>query len=158
VFDVLLLVMVANGAPILLARLVRGRRRLQPVDFGYELLDGRPLFGRSKTWAGVLAATVSTSIFAVLLGLDWRLGFGAGMAAMLGDLSSSFLKRRMRIAPSGQAVVLDHVPEALLPALVLGYWLPLTAWEMLASVLLFFLLGQPLSSLLFRLGIRKKPY
>jgi hypothetical protein len=157
VFEALLLIMVANGAPILLARLLRSRR-LPPVDFGYRLPDGRPLFGASKTWPGIAAAVSATAVLAAALGYSWLAGAAAGAAAMAGDLLSSFTKRRLGVAPSGQALALDQIPEALLPALVLAYWLPLGAWEVLAAVLLFFALELPLSVALFRLGVRKKPY
>ncbi|HEX5514073.1 MAG TPA: CDP-archaeol synthase [Gammaproteobacteria bacterium] len=157
VLEALLLVLAANGAPILLARLTHGRT-LPSVDFGCRLGDGQPLFGRSKTWPGVMAAIVATSLVGLMLGHSWLVGAAAGAAAMVGDLCSSFIKRRLGIPPSGQAFLLDQIPEALLPALVLSYWLPLTAVEVLAATVLFLLLGSPLSLLLFRLGIRKKPY
>lgn len=77
---------------------------------------------------------------------------------MVGDLFSSFVKRRLGIPPSGRAVLLDQLPESLLPTLVLLYWLPLNVAEAGVAVLLFFCLGLPLSWLLFQLGIRKQPY
>jgi len=157
VLEVLLLVMAANGAPILLARLLRGRV-LPPVDFGWRLPDGLPLFGPSKTWPGIIAALVAASGIALLFGHPWYVGAGVGLAAMVGDLFSSFIKRRVGIPSSGQALLLDQVPEALLPTLVLAYWLPLSFLEILAAVALFFGLGLPLSWLLFHLGVRKQPY
>src|SRR5690606_31394434 len=102
VLEVLLLVLAANGAPILLARLTHGRS-LPPVDFGCRLGDGQPLFGRSKTWPGILVAVAATSLVGVVLGYSWLVGVAAGAAAMVGDLCSSFIKRRLGIPPSGQA-------------------------------------------------------
>src|SRR5690606_24562029 len=116
------------------------------------------LFGHSKTWQGVWAAVGGTTLLAMLLGHAWFVGAATGAAAMAGDLFSSFIKRRMGIPASGQALAVDQLPEALLPALVLTLWLPLTVLEVLLVVLLFFVLELPLSRLLFHLGVRKKPY
>lgn len=157
VLEALLLIMAANGAPILLVRLLPGIR-LWPVDGGRCLRDGRRLFGHSKTWQGVWAAVGGTTVLAMLLGHAWFVGAAAGAAAMVGDLFSSFIKRRMGIPASGQALAVDQLPEALLPALVLTFWLPLTVLEVLVVVLLFFVLELPLSRVLFHLGVRKKPY
>ncbi len=51
---------------------------------------------------------------------------------MLGDLSSSFVKRRLRLKLHAQVFGLDQIPEALLPLLLvqdhLGLsWLDITA-------------------------------
>lgn len=155
--QVLLLLMVANGAPVVAARLLPAAW-MRPVDRGYVLGDGRPLFGRSKTWPGLVAAVTATAAAAVLFGYEWIVGAATGAAAMIGDLLSSFTKRRMGIAPSGQALGIDQIPEALLPALVLAYWLPLTPFEVGLAAVLFFILELPLSVALFHLGVRKRPY
>lgn len=157
VLVVLMLVTVANGAPILLARMLRNMESL-PVDFNLHLNDGRPLFGISKTWPGLIASIVGAAIASLSLGYPWQMGAAAGAAAMAGDLCSSFFKRRLGIVPSGRAPIIDKLPEAMFPALILMQWMPLTFLEVLAAVLLFMLLELPLSIALFHMGIREKPY
>jgi hypothetical protein len=61
------------------------------------------------------------------------------VGAMIGDLFSSFLKRRLRMPPGSVAIGLDQIPEALLPALVAKCALPLTLFDVFAIVLGFFL-------------------
>src|SRR5690606_14542345 len=78
--EALLLIMAANGAPILLVRLLPGIR-LWPVDGGRCLQDGRRLFGHSKTWQGVWAAVGGTTLLAMLLGHAWFVGAATGAAA-----------------------------------------------------------------------------
>ena len=56
--QILLLLVATNGAPVLAAYFM-GRRGDLPVDFGKRLGDGRALFGSSKTWRGLLAATLT---------------------------------------------------------------------------------------------------
>jgi CDP-2,3-bis-(O-geranylgeranyl)-sn-glycerol synthase len=119
ILHLLLLIFVANGAPAFLA-LLFGRDRAGPLDGGRVLGDGRPLFGGSKTWRGLAAALLLTPLAAWLLGLGWGLGFTVALGAMAGDLLASFLKRRLGLAPSAAAPLLDQVPESLIPALLVG--------------------------------------
>jgi hypothetical protein len=157
IVTVLLLLGVANGAPILLNKLL-GRRFVYPVDGGLRWRDGRPLFGASKTVGGILAAVAATALAAKWLGLSF--GFGAlfGALAMLGDLISSFVKRRRGLKPSSMAPGLDQIPEALLPTVAAAFYLELTLLDVVLIVALFFSLEVILSPLLFLLNIRKRPY
>lgn len=154
---ILLLLFSANGAPIILHKLLDGRWNC-PLDGGLVLPDGQPLLGPSKTWRGVVGALLVGAFAGWALGLGMDLGLGVAGFSMLGDLLSSFLKRRLGIPPSGMATGLDQVPEALLPSLwltslgILGYD------EMLSLVAAFWVLGLALSKPLYWLHIRKQPY
>ncbi|MFO1126765.1 MAG: CDP-archaeol synthase [Methylocystis sp.] len=77
---------------------------------------------------------------------------------MVGDLFSSFLKRRLKIPPSSMAIRLDQIPEALLPALVARCVLPLTLLDITAIVFVFFIAELLISRLFFALKIRDQPY
>jgi CDP-2,3-bis-(O-geranylgeranyl)-sn-glycerol synthase len=116
--QILGLLVVANGAPII-ARDVLGKRGDWPLDFGWLFCDGRPLFGPSKTIRGVVAAVGATGCAALLFGDDFATGAYVGLLAMMGDLLSSFLKRRLDIASSDSALGLDQGLEALVPVLVM---------------------------------------
>jgi CDP-2,3-bis-(O-geranylgeranyl)-sn-glycerol synthase len=130
----------------------------QPVDFDFLFLDGRPLFGRSKTLRGVVAAVLLTGAGAVLLGLPATVGLCVGAGAMAGDLFSSFVKRRLGIPASGMALGLDQVPEVLFPLLLVRSTVGLAAGEIVGLTIAFFVLELLLSRLLFRLHLRKQPY
>jgi CDP-2,3-bis-(O-geranylgeranyl)-sn-glycerol synthase len=129
-----------------------------PVDFNVRFFDGRPVFGEAKTWRGLAASLVLTTIAAPALGLHAVYGCVLSAVAMAGDLFSSFLKRRMRLPPHGQAFLLDQVPESLFPLLVLAPALGLTVPDIAVTVAAFVALGIVLSRLLFRLKIRDRPY
>ena len=153
----LLLLWIANGAPILSARLL-GKYGTTPVDFGFHFRDRRPLFGNSKTWRGILSAILFTTPSAMLLGfsLGWSLLFVT--LSMSGDLFSSFVKRRLGLAPSERAWLLDQVPESLFPMIALAAH-GLINWLGAAIVTLLFVLTDMLFSLLlYQLKIRKRPY
>jgi len=105
-----------------------------------------------------LQAILVTTAGAPLIGLDWKIGVLVGVLAMMGDLLSSFIKRRFAMASSSQATGLDQIPESLLPVLVCRGALTLTVLDILVIILLFFVGEVLLSRLLFRYGLRDRPY
>ncbi|WP_425259368.1 CDP-archaeol synthase [Rubrivivax sp. RP6-9] len=153
----LLLLAVANIAPIVLQR-VLGTRWNRPVDGGLRCADGRPLLGRSKTWRGLAAAVLACAAAAPALGLPAHVGAAVGALAMAGDALSSFVKRRLDIAPGGRCSGLDQIPEALLPLLVLQAALGLTWPLAVAIALAFFALEIPLARWAHRHGLREQPH
>ena len=157
VLQLLLLLALANGAPVIAKRLL-GRSCAWPLDGGIAFVDGRPLFGASKTLRGVVLSILATAPAAALVGLDMRIGVIVAVAAMAGDLVSSFLKRRLKLPPSSQALGLDQVPESLLPLLACRGAMSLSALDIAAGVGLFFIGELLLSRLLYRLHIRDRPY
>lgn len=154
---VLLLLMVINSAPILLKYLL-GRRYAWPLDGGWNFFDNRRLLGESKTLRGVLVAMLAGALFAPLAGLSIVVGFGLAAASMAGDILTSFVKRRLGLAPSSHAVVLDQVPEAVLPLLVFRQMLALDWPAIIGVALAFLLVDVTLSRLLYRIGLRDEPY
>jgi hypothetical protein len=155
--QMLILLALANGTPVF-AKKIFGERLSRPVDGGLRFFDGRPLFGASKTIRGALLAILVTTAGAPLIGLDWRIGALVGTLAMVGDLVSSFIKRRLAMASSSQASGLDQIPESLLPLLACRGALALSYLDMLVVLVLFFVGEVLLSRLLFKFGLRDRPY
>lgn len=153
----LLLLVVANGAPVL-GKKIFGAAFNTPLDGGVRLGDGHPLFGPSKTIRGVLLSIAATAVAAAALGFGWTDGALIASLAMFGDLLSSFVKRRLSRTPSSMALGLDQIPESLLPTLAFKSRLGLTAWDIAGVVFAFILLELLLSRLLFRLHWRDRPY
>ncbi len=157
ILQVLILTSLANGAPVIAKKLIDSSLAA-PLDFGLRLADGRPLFGPSKTIRGIVVAVLAAAAGAPAMGLDWRLGAAAGLAAMAGDLFSSFIKRRLNRPPSSRALGLDQIPESLLPLLVCREALSLGAADIAAGVLLFFVGEVVLSRFLYKVHVRDEPY
>jgi CDP-diglyceride synthetase len=157
ILQLMVLLTLANGAPVV-AKKICGSRFNLPVDLGMTFFDGRPLFGSSKTFRGVLAAVLSTAACAPLIGLDLTIGATVAGTAMAGDLFSSFVKRRMNLAPSSQSLGLDQIPESLLPMLACRGALSLTAVDIALGAGIFFAGELVLSRLLFRVHLRDEPY
>ena len=140
----LVLLIVANGAPVM-GKLFFGDRLADALDGGRRLPDGRPILGPTKTIRGVLLSLAATAVAAALLGVAWEDGMLIGLLAMVGDLLSSLTKRRLGIPPSGRALVLDQIPESLLPLLVFRGVLGLSYLELVLAVAAFFVFDLLLS-------------
>ncbi|MCW9088710.1 MAG: CDP-archaeol synthase [Gammaproteobacteria bacterium] len=157
ILALLLLLLVVNGAPVVATRLL-GERLSWPVDGGRCAGDGRRLLGPGKTWRGVFVAVVAGGVLAPVLGWSFELGAFFGLLAMVGDSLSSFVKRRLGLAPSAKASGLDQLPESLLPLLGLQKHLAIGWGEALATGVLFLLVEIGLSRWLYRLHIRRQPH
>jgi CDP-diglyceride synthetase len=157
IVQLLALLVLANGTPLIVNKFL-GRRWSNPIDGGATFVDGKPLFGTSKTLRGILVSVLATAAAAPLVGLSWKIGLAVGTTAMAGDLFSSFLKRRMRLGAGDRATGLDQIPESLFPVLVCLFTMSLTPLDIAVVVAVFFL-GEVLLSLLFyRLHLRERPY
>jgi len=157
ILQLLVLLAIANTAPIAAKRLFR-KRFSAPLDGGLVFLDGRPLFGPSKTVRGILAALLVTTACAPLIGLEWAAGALIASVAMVGDLFSSFLKRRMKLTSSSKATGLDQVPESLFPALACRNLLSLSFVDIIVCVVVFFIGEVILARLAYKLHFRDRPY
>lgn len=157
VFLILILLSVANGTPVILARIL-GNNLAQPLDGGCKFFDGQPVFGSSKTIRGVASALLATTLVSPLIGISPFIGLVLASLSMVGDLLSSFIKRRLNLIPSSKATGIDQIPEALIPALGGMQLLELHLLDVFTIVILFFLGEKVFSKILFKFKIRKRPY
>ena len=77
---------------------------------------------------------------------------------MVGDLFSSFVKRRLNLPPSSRATFLDQVPESLFPLLACRGLLPMSIRDIGICVAIFFVGEVFISRLLYKAHIRDRPY
>ena len=155
--QLLILLVVANGAAVATKKLFGGAFA-RPLDGGARFIDGQPILGPAKTIRGVVASVLATSICAALMGLGWKLGALIASCAMVGDLFSSFVKRRLRLASSSMAMGLDHIPEFLVPLLASRLLLPTSFFDVVAGVTIFVAGALILSPLLFKMNLRDQPH
>jgi CDP-2,3-bis-(O-geranylgeranyl)-sn-glycerol synthase len=155
--ELLVLLTVANGAPVVMTKLLKNRMSW-PLDAGARFLDGRPLFGASKTIRGILSSLVLTTLASRWMGFGYGFGAIIAVASMGGDLFSSFVKRRLNLAPSSRATGLDQIPESLAPLVAVRLLAPLTTLETVVATAIFFVGALLFSRVLYQLGIRETPY
>ena len=155
--EYLFLILVANGAPVLL-NYIFSHRVSYPVDFGLKLNDKQYLLGRTKTWRGIVSSLLATILVAIFIGYDAVTGAVVSLLAMSGDLLSSFIKRRLMKKESAQAFLLDQIPESLFPSLWLLVMDYIDLTQVIVIVGCFIIIELTLSVVLYKIGVRKQPY
>lgn len=144
--------MIANGIPVAAALLFKIKNwPSQPLDRNLQLPDGQPLFGPSKTARGIILTIATTALIAPFFQLSLITGALVGFWAMVGDLLSSFIKRRLSLAPGHNVPGLDHIPETLFPLWFLHSYMAIQWPEIIAIILAFTVLDLLLWHLLHQL-------
>jgi CDP-2,3-bis-(O-geranylgeranyl)-sn-glycerol synthase len=128
----------ANAAPVIFARYGWWKRMAVPVDMGVRM-GKTEMFGRTKTWRGILAGVAAGVLVAVIQYLvheiaPWReyiylfrytflqsvfLGLLMGLGEGAGDLVKSYIKRRLNLKSGDPAFPLDQ--SSFLGALLLSF-------------------------------------
>lgn len=127
-----------------------------PVDLDYPFIDGKPILGKHKTIRGVVGSIIGSATVAPAFGWSIFEGFILALAGVIGDLLTSFIKRRLN-KPSGTIIpLLDQIPEGLLPLLLLKQWNQITLF-LLVVILVIFSLGAYLGSIFYKQILLVKP-
>ena len=128
----------ANAAPVIFGG-------GHPIDFGKVFWDGKPLFGKNKTFRGfIVGLAIGTFVGFVqnaLFEYNVLLGFMVSLGALVGDLSESFVKRRLDLPPGFSLPIadqLDFVAGALL------FSLPVSPPDSLITVLVIIVITPPI--------------
>ncbi len=153
---VLFFLFLVNGLPPIVSIIVRDRYSL-PVDGGILWFDKRPIFGSHKTIRGIAAGTAGGILAFPFLGIAWWLAGIAALLAMLGDLFSSFIKRRSTLVSGAEAVFLDQIFEALFPLLFLNQYLFLDLRQNILILVIFITTAYWSSRLWLHLTARPLP-
>ncbi|MFO8153216.1 CDP-archaeol synthase [Thioalkalivibrio sp.] len=119
IVELVLFLVWVNFVPFLIHVLL-GDRAAAPLDGGLRWRDGRDLLGPNKTWRGVVAGVLAGAAAGPLVGVGWQIGALAALLAMVGDLLTSFVKRRLDRESGAAMFGLDQGLETLLPALLLA--------------------------------------
>ncbi|OZG72214.1 hypothetical protein BTA51_17425 [Hahella sp. CCB-MM4] len=150
------LLVIVNGAPILARNVFPSWNAA--IDQGRKAWDKRPWLGKSKTWRGLLAGISAGILTAFLLGFPWLHGLLLSAVSLSGDILTSFIKRRLDLKPSSQAPILDQFLEVSLPLGAAQYLYPLPTLNAIGVLVAFVVFNWGISPLLYRMGLRKKPY
>ncbi|SFM45801.1 CDP-archaeol synthase [Thermodesulforhabdus norvegica] len=125
-----------NLSPPLLAFFF-GSKYDAPLDGGRKFWDGRPLLGPHKTIRGVLGGVVTGVFISPFFGWGILEGTALAILSMLGDLITSFIKRRANL-PSGSVVIGgDQFLECVMPALFWKYKMNISLFYFVIAVTAF---------------------
>ncbi|MBT3283607.1 CDP-2,3-bis-(O-geranylgeranyl)-sn-glycerol synthase [Candidatus Bathyarchaeota archaeon] len=103
---------IANSSPVVLGG-------GPPVDGGALWTDGKPILGANKTIRGTITGVLAGTIIGILQG-NFLGGFAQSAGALLGDLISSFYKRRRDYPPGSSMPVIDQL-DFIIMAVALSY-------------------------------------
>lgn len=146
----------ANAAPVLFGGGT-------PIDMNRKFLDGKPIFGKNKTFrgfiSGLLVGTFAGFLESLIFpGYQISLGFFISLGALLGDLAGAFFKRRIGIAPGEMLPILDQI-DFIIGAIILAFPFFELTLELVAVI---FVITIPLHVLTnfaaYRLGLKSKPW
>jgi hypothetical protein len=145
---ILFLLWFINFAPPLTAFFLDDKGNA-PIDGGRTWRDRQPLFGPHKTLRGLAAALFAGAFLGYVLGLTIWTGLTCAILSMTGDLGSSFVKRRLKIASGDDLPGLDQGVEGTLPLCFLKYHLDL-AWLEIVFLLILFCIGAYVGSRMYK--------
>ena len=124
---VLLLLLSVNGLPPLLAQFFP-KIADSPLDNNHMFFDGYPVLGTHKTIRGFLGGILTGGILGYLMGFSFIIAMTAGLLGMLGDIFTSFIKRRLHLADGTELPLLDQAFEGGFPLLLL-HWACSFSWQ-----------------------------
>lgn len=150
---------IANASPTILG----GGK---PIDLGKKFIDGKRIFGDHKTIRGLIAGITTgtlTGPLLYLLGAETNL-LNSFLRALLlsigthiGDLTGSFIKRRINLKPGESAPILDQL-SFLVFALVLSTPLYPIDITMITTLIVITLILHPITNLIaYKAKIQETP-
>ncbi len=155
----------ANMAPVIVKKI---NVLVIPIDFNRQL-GGKPIFGKNKTFRGLFFGVLFAIVIAYLQYLlrdtfsslalvdysNWLvLGFLMGLGAVLGDLSESFVKRRLGYQSGKPFVPFDQTDFVIGAVILVSFFVSLSLEKILIILGLSFILHIVVNHLAFYLRIR----
>lgn len=167
----------ANMAPIIASRLPYISKLSTPLDFGGKFRN-KPVFGKNKTWRGVVSGIIAATIIIYLQQLIWEGGsatflngsstnylaysplllgtlFGAG--ALLGDAIESFFKRQRAVPAGSSWFPFDQIDYIIGGCLAVATVARLTPLEYLLILFIWFVLHLTFSYIGYLLKLKSQP-
>ena len=141
---------IANSTPVVLGG-------GPPMDGGKLWSDGKPILGANKTIRGAITGVLAGTIIGLLQG-NLIGGVAQSAGAILGDLISSFYKRRRDYAPGSSMPIIDQL-DFIIMAVMLSY--PFQSTD-LVSALTIMVITVPIhygtNYLAWLLKLKKNPW
>jgi CDP-2,3-bis-(O-geranylgeranyl)-sn-glycerol synthase len=147
----------ANAIPV-----ITGGGR--PIDMERKFSDGKPIFGKNKTFRGFFSGlAVGMAVgFTESLVFEYPILFGVFLpiGALIGDLVGAFVKRRLGLAPGDLLPIVDQV-DFIVGAILFSIpiCLQTLSWQLVIAVLI---ITPPIHLLTnfaaYKLGLKSNPW
>ncbi|MEM3824439.1 MAG: CDP-2,3-bis-(O-geranylgeranyl)-sn-glycerol synthase [Candidatus Bathyarchaeia archaeon] len=133
-----------------------------PIDLDKKFFDGKPIFGKNKTYRGFFSGL----LVGILVGLMESLffsyhllfGFLLSLGALFGDLVGAFLKRRLGLAPGELLPIVDQI-DFVVGAIVFAIPISILTVELAITALI---ITPPIHLLTnfvaYKLGLKSNPW
>ena len=133
-----------------------------PLDFGKNFIDGKPIFGKNKTFRGFFSGLIVGTSVGFVENVFFRspilLGLFLSLGALTGDLTGAFIKRRFGFSPGDLLPVVDQV-DFIIGAILFSLPIYLQTFELLITVLI---VTPPIHLLTnfaaYKLGLKSNPW
>ncbi len=162
-----------NMIPVILRK--RFKFLAKPIDCGAKFY-GKPLFGKNKTWRGLIGAMIVGAIVFQIQILLYNKGIGTsivlfdyssscflfgallGLGAIVGDLIESFFKRRFGIKPGKPWIPFDQT-DFIIGALLISHFRFVPPWQVWVTLIVLTpLLHIACNHAAFYLKLRKQKW
>ncbi len=168
---------IANGAPLLAARIPGINHWNARLDFG-KRFHGRPLLGSHKTWRGLLSGMILATVvlwlqqiaaatFDITEVFTGSIDYGSlptpllgplfGLGALGGDAIESFFKRRRGTKSGGAWVPFDQIDYIIGAVLVSLPFVILSLRQYVFIFIIWFLMHLLGTYVGWRIGIKDQP-
>lgn len=161
----------ANMAPVIVKKI---DLFAFPIDFNRKLYN-KPVFGKNKTFRGLIFGIIFSIIIAYLQFLLYRFGlfknlslfnynnwllfgFLMGLGALTGDMVKSFFKRRLGLKPGAKFIPFDQTDFVVGALIFIMPIFDLTLKIFFISILLSFILHIIVNHIAFYLKIRNEKW
>jgi CDP-2,3-bis-(O-geranylgeranyl)-sn-glycerol synthase len=133
-----------------------------PIDFGKKFFDGKPIFGKNKTFRGFFSGLIVGTAVGLLESVffNYPLSFGLllSLGALFGDLAGAFLKRRLGMAPGDLLPIVDQI-DFILGAILFS--LPLSILDLNLGIAVL-IITPPIHLLTnfaaYKMGLKSNPW
>ncbi|MFH1126760.1 MAG: CDP-2,3-bis-(O-geranylgeranyl)-sn-glycerol synthase [archaeon] len=157
---------IANPTPVI----VGGKT---PLDFNRKFFDNNPIFGKGKTWRGtffgILAGTAAAYIQIQIqssydLGafslteMTLPLGFLLSSGAIIGDITKSFLKRRINIKRGSELPLFDQLDFIIGALIFASFVTEITLRTIIILVIITPVIHRLANILAYRLKLKNVPW
>lgn len=144
---------VANAAPLVFIR------KGHPMDFNKQFIDKKPILGKGKTIEGFLVGSIIGAIVGLIQG-QGSISLTLSIGTMIGDVTGSFIKRRLNISRGKPAPIIDQV-MFLLGAILLTNLFFAETFDLMDTIVLI-LITIPIhfmtNAIAYLLGIKDVPW
>ncbi|MEM2104913.1 MAG: CDP-2,3-bis-(O-geranylgeranyl)-sn-glycerol synthase [Candidatus Bathyarchaeia archaeon] len=133
-----------------------------PIDLDKKFFDGKPIFGKNKTYRGfffgLLVGTLVGSAESLFFGYHPLFGLLLSLGALFGDLAGAFLKRRLGFAPGELLPIIDQI-DFVVGAVVFAFPISILTVELAVTALI---ITPPIHLLTnfaaYKLGLKSNPW